>query len=232
MHLYSTCRSYSIYSSSSWTTTFTVSQFTPITYLEHVVVNITLTVGGYSRGYDTSDLQYEIDSHHFANTDELYKWLEDPHPRRGDIKIQLTSPQGTVSTLLPYRNYDFINEEGYSDWPFMSVQHWGENPVGTWSLTIWYRSSSGYVRARGISLNLHGTGSIPASVSAIPSTCHPNCSRGCSGPEASDCDGCSEYRVASSLECVSECPNTTYAHNMYCLSESTPVISCMVMIII
>ena len=179
---------------------------------------MTLTLRGYNRGYDESDFETEIN--YVSDVDELYRWLEDPHPRRGDIKIELTSPQGTVSTLLPYRNYDFVNEEGYSDWPFMSVQHWGENPVGRWKLNVTYRSSSGYVRASGIRMTLHGTASVPSSVLAIPSSCHSDCLSGCSGPTSSSCDTCKKFRVASTLECVSKCPNTTYAHNKYCLSKS------------
>ena len=179
---------------------------------------MTLVVSGYNRGYDISDL----DSEYYVATDneEIYDWLEDPHPRRGDIKIELTSPQGTVSTLLPYRNYDFVNEEGYSNWPFMSVQHWGENPSGTWTLTVTFQSSSGLVTASGISMTLHGTTTLPQSVSAIPRSCDPACARNCSGPQSSDCDACKDYRVASTLECVSTCPTATYVHNKYCLSKS------------
>ena len=92
---------------------------------------------------------------------DLYDWLEDSHPRRGDNKIELTSPQGTKSILLPYRNYDFINAEGYDDWPFMSVHFWGENPIGNWTLKITYKSGSGYVSMSGLSMTLYGTATIP-----------------------------------------------------------------------
>ena len=94
---------------------------------------------------------------------DIYDWLEDSHPRRGDIKIELTSPQGTKSVLLPYRNYDFVNAEGYDDWPFMSVHFWGENPIGTWTLKITYKSTSGYVSMSGLSMTLYGTSeSVPS----------------------------------------------------------------------
>ena len=54
---------------------------------------------------------------------------------RGDIRIQLTSPSGTQSTLLDYRYLD-DSSELYERWPFMSVMFWGENPEGQWTLTI------------------------------------------------------------------------------------------------
>ena len=201
-----------------WTTTFSVrSSDVGITYLEHVVINMTLSIHNYGKGYDTSDYRDEL--YEVSDVDEFYQWLQDPHPRRGDIKILLTSPQGTNSTLLPYRNYDFVNEEGYSDWPFMSVQHWGEDPSGTWTLTVYFKSSYGNVQANGVSMTLHGTPTIPTAVLAIPGSCDQACARSCSGPWSSDCDACKDYRVAATLECVSTCPNATYVHNKYCLSK-------------
>ncbi|XP_024940576.1 furin-like protease 1 isoform X7 [Cephus cinctus] len=55
--------------------------------------------------------------------------------RRGDLQIQLTSPQGTKSTLLAKRPHD-ISKAGFMQWPFMSVHTWGERPHGTWKLEI------------------------------------------------------------------------------------------------
>ncbi|XP_050451575.1 furin-like protease 1 isoform X2 [Cataglyphis hispanica] len=55
--------------------------------------------------------------------------------RRGDLQIQLTSPQGTKSTLLAKRPHD-VSKAGFSQWPFMSVHTWGERPHGTWKLEI------------------------------------------------------------------------------------------------
>ena len=210
-----------IYPNRPWTTTFNVQPSdVNIVYLEHVVVNMTLTILDYGHGYDISDYNDFVNSVHTTDIEQVYQWLQNPHPRRGDIKIELTSPQGTVSTLLPYRNYDFVNEEGYSDWPFMSVQHWGEEPSGTWKLTVTFKSSAGHVRVSGISMTLHGTQTIPRSVLAVPTSCDKSCARNCSGSLPSDCDACKDYRVATTLECVSECPNATYVHNKYCLSKS------------
>ncbi|XP_070162415.1 furin-like protease 1 isoform X1 [Polyergus mexicanus] len=55
--------------------------------------------------------------------------------RRGDLQIQLTSPQGTKSTLLAKRPHD-VSKAGFIQWPFMSVHTWGERPHGTWKLEI------------------------------------------------------------------------------------------------
>ena len=175
---------------------------------------MSLSIRDVSSEYDYDDLNdYEGD---------IYDWLEDSHPRRGDIKIELTSPQGTKSILLPYRNYDFINAEGYDDWPFMSVHFWGENPNGTWTLKITYKSGSGYVRMSGLSMTLYGTAIIPTAVSSIPSVCHSSCARGCFGEGPEHCDSCQHFRIASTLECVDQCPSHTHAYKSYCYAGEGP----------
>ena len=55
--------------------------------------------------------------------------------KRGDLRIYLTSPQGTRSTLLDARPQDY-SSSGYIDWPFMTTHSWGENPRGRWILEI------------------------------------------------------------------------------------------------
>ena len=184
-----------------------------ISFLEHVVVSMSLDLYNYGIGYDYEDFIYEATYY----PDEIYEWLQDPHPKRGDIQITLTSPHGTTSTLLPYRLYDFVNENGYTDWPFMTVHHWGENPVGTWTLRVKFRSSSGYVSASIDGMRLYGTTTTPQAVANIPARCDPACRGACSGPGPNNCDICRELRVAETQECVSSCPNGTKLYKSYCL---------------
>ena len=69
-------------SSNAFTATFDVNPTTSnITFMEHVVVNMSLSI---VYMYNFSDYGY-------------YRF-----PKRGDIRVELTSPQGTVSILLPY----------------------------------------------------------------------------------------------------------------------------------
>ena len=214
----------SVYSTVSRTFVITENTFSisdRISSLEHVIVSMSLSIRGVS-----TFLQYDYDDLNDYEGD-IYDWLEDSHPRRGDIKIELTSPQGTKSILLPYRNYDFISAEGYDDWPFMSVHFWGENPIGTWTLKITYKSGSGYVRMSGLSMTLHGTATIPTAVSSIPSVCHSSCVRGCFGEGPEHCDSCQHFRIASTLECVDQCPSNSITYKSYCFTnenatEETP----------
>uniref|UniRef100_A0A0N4ZYY1 P/Homo B domain-containing protein n=1 Tax=Parastrongyloides trichosuri TaxID=131310 RepID=A0A0N4ZYY1_PARTI len=57
------------------------------------------------------------------------------YSKRGDLKLTLYSPKGTRSVMLPIRPQDY-NSNGFHKWPFLSVQMWGEDPRGTWTLKI------------------------------------------------------------------------------------------------
>ncbi|KAJ5679578.1 hypothetical protein N7462_007822 [Penicillium macrosclerotiorum] len=57
------------------------------------------------------------------------------HTRRGDLSVELRSPKGIVSHLSVARDSDNENS-GYVDWTFMSVAHWGESPLGEWTVIV------------------------------------------------------------------------------------------------
>ncbi|KAF3764476.1 pro-protein convertase [Cryphonectria parasitica EP155] len=57
------------------------------------------------------------------------------HTRRGDLSVDLVSPNKVISHLSVPRRLD--NEaSGYIDWTFMSVVHWGESGIGTWTVIV------------------------------------------------------------------------------------------------
>ncbi|KAI9375980.1 peptidase S8/S53 domain-containing protein [Aspergillus egyptiacus] len=57
------------------------------------------------------------------------------HTRRGDLSVELRSPEGVVSHLSTPRRNDEARI-GYVDWTFMTVAHWGESGVGTWTVIV------------------------------------------------------------------------------------------------
>ncbi|KAL2848569.1 peptidase S8/S53 domain-containing protein [Aspergillus pseudoustus] len=57
------------------------------------------------------------------------------HTRRGDLSVELRSPEGVASHLSTARRYDDA-PSGYIDWTFMTVAHWGESGVGTWTVIV------------------------------------------------------------------------------------------------
>ncbi|KAL4955599.1 peptidase S8/S53 domain-containing protein [Aspergillus filifer] len=57
------------------------------------------------------------------------------HTRRGDLSVELRSPDNVTSHLSTPRVHDDA-EVGYVDWTFMTVAHWGESGVGTWTVIV------------------------------------------------------------------------------------------------
>ena len=57
------------------------------------------------------------------------------HPRRGEVEVVLISPSNTRTRLLGPRPRD-TSDNGFSGWPLMSVETWGEKPHGSWRLYI------------------------------------------------------------------------------------------------
>ena len=160
-----------------------------MTYIEHVVVNTSITV----------------------------------HGKRGDVEIQLCSPQHTNSVLLPKRRSDYSSKD-ISRWPFMTVASWGEDPRGVWSVTI---QSDGELTATEMELLVFGTADTPVAMKRIlRDQCHPECRGGCAQEGAEFCDDCLHYRVNSSRECVEECPAGTYAEHDVCWSCDPVCLTC------
>ena len=57
------------------------------------------------------------------------------HTRRGDLAVELQSPDGVTSHLSTARRSDDF-AGGYIDWTFMSVAHWGERGTGDWKIVV------------------------------------------------------------------------------------------------
>ncbi|CAG5076706.1 Oidioi.mRNA.OKI2018_I69.PAR.g8525.t1.cds [Oikopleura dioica] len=56
--------------------------------------------------------------------------------RRGDLAINMTSPMSTTSKLLQPRPRDDDSVVGLNEWPFVSVQFWGERSRGEWKVRV------------------------------------------------------------------------------------------------
>ncbi|KAG0241300.1 pheromone processing endoprotease [Actinomortierella wolfii] len=57
------------------------------------------------------------------------------HDRRGDVEVTLISPLGIESHLGVPRPLD-QSKDGFVDWTFMTVKHWEEDIMGTWTLRV------------------------------------------------------------------------------------------------
>lgn len=82
---------------------------------------------------------------------------------RGNLRLDLTSPLGTTSTLLFERPRDVVSSN-FDDWPFLSVHYWGEKVDGTWTMTV-RNSGNRHVNQPGIlkkwQLIFYGTAANP-----------------------------------------------------------------------
>ena len=67
------------------------------------------------------------------NVERVQIVLNAPHPRLGDLQVQITSPAGTTSVFATPRS-DYT--PGYTAYTFTSVRHWSENPRGPWTIHI------------------------------------------------------------------------------------------------
>lgn len=59
----------------------------------------------------------------FARVEHITVTMNVEHGRRGDISVDLLSPNNIVSHLSVTRKFD-DSTDGYDDWTFMSVAHW------------------------------------------------------------------------------------------------------------
>ena len=184
---------------------------------------MTLHANGYRYDLDEVDALNQL----YEDRNDLNYDLYNNRAKRGDISVTLTSPQGSTSTLLFNRPYDIVTTEGYLNWPFLSVLHWGENPNGQWTIQVYWRNSRGSARTSDISVSLYGVSGTPPAVSNIPSQCDTACARpkGCAAAGPQYCDACNStlLRNATTLECIQpyECQAPNSIASNYCYLPST-----------
>lgn len=68
----------------------------------------------------TADMLKEAN---FEKVEHITVTMNVEHTRRGDLSVDLVSPNNVISHLSVPRKLDF-EESGYVDWTFMSVVHW------------------------------------------------------------------------------------------------------------
>ena len=77
--------------------------------------------------------------------EHVYVYLDLDHSSRGDLHIELVSPAGTRSVLVPGPRPAPSAGESFTNvshgpaawnWKMATVRAWGESPVGTWRLEI------------------------------------------------------------------------------------------------
>ena len=154
--------------------------------------------------------------------------FDNTEANRGEIQLELTSPQHTTSILLPNRRIDTGRKE-YTNWPFMSVHFWGENPSGSWILNLTYSGENSLVSLSDFNFTFYGTTTKPTVITRIPSQCDSACARdrGCAAAGPKYCDSCRLFRNAVTLECMDECSDGLEMRNGYCYNATEPDAQCV-----
>lgn len=80
---------------------------------------------------------------------------------RGEVTMNLYSPLGRKSRLAVARSLD-KDIDGFKNWTFMSVAHWGESAVGDWKLEVVNENEFNSVKLNSWQLKFFGT-SVDAS---------------------------------------------------------------------
>ena len=76
---------------------------------------------GLSVGFDvTADVLKDAN---LARLEHVTVTMNVKHARRGELSVDLISPDGIISHIATTRKLD-MSESGYDDWTFMSVAHW------------------------------------------------------------------------------------------------------------
>ncbi|KAI5479597.1 kexin [Pseudohyphozyma bogoriensis] len=77
----------------------------------------------------------DLERHNFESLEHITVTVHISHQRRGNIEVELDSPRGMKSILARPRRFDEATT-GIPNWTFMTVKHWDEDPVGTWTLRV------------------------------------------------------------------------------------------------
>lgn len=64
-----------------------------------------------------------LDDNNFEKLEHINVKVWIQHTRRGDVEVEVISPNGIKSVLAGKRQYDAA-ETGFPGWTFMSVKHW------------------------------------------------------------------------------------------------------------
>jgi len=77
------------------------------------------------------------------NVEQITVTVDIEHQCRGELQIELISPNKVISILATRRVND-RSKEGLRNWTFMTVKHWDENPVGYWTLRVTDKVKNNY----------------------------------------------------------------------------------------
>lgn len=85
--------------------------------------------------FKTTVTAEQLKKANFGRLEHVNVLINADSTRRGDLSMELVSPSGIVSNIMPTRYLDSSNS-GVRNWKFMSVVHWNEKAEGEWTLRV------------------------------------------------------------------------------------------------
>lgn len=108
----------------------------PQTYFFSPILHVNKAIPEHTRVSATFEVSPEmLKEANMARVEHVTVTMNVEHGRRGDLSVDLFSPQGVVSRIATSRKADDF-PGGYKGWTFMSVAHWGELGVGKWTIDV------------------------------------------------------------------------------------------------
>lgn len=93
--------------------------------------------------------------HNLKNIEHVTVTLDAEATNRGQVVVDLISPEGIVSNLATERRLD-KEGTGFQNWTFMSVAHWGSAGYGNWTIQVKSSRDEGTVKLNSWRLKLFG----------------------------------------------------------------------------
>ncbi|KAH8099539.1 peptidase S8/S53 domain-containing protein [Cristinia sonorae] len=94
---------------------------------------VPIVPGGVTSTIDVT--QEGLNGRNFEKLEHITIQVWITHTRRGDVEVELVSPNG-IKSILAAKRYQDSDNTGFPGWVFMTVKHWDENPVGTWTIRV------------------------------------------------------------------------------------------------
>ena len=84
---------------------------------------------------DVVEIIFDVSACKIKSLEHVQAFISVDHYNRGSLEVVLVSGAGTKTRLLAPRPQD-TSDAGFTDWPLMSVESWGETPGDSWQLYI------------------------------------------------------------------------------------------------
>lgn len=124
-------------------------------YMPYRTPNLEIS-SGIGEVEDTFEISEEIVQRaNFERVEQLTITVNIKSNRRGDVEIDLISPSGIKSQLAKARRRD-DDTNGFKNWTFSSVAHWGEPLPGKWTLKVRNVQDKNTVKFEGWQLRAFG----------------------------------------------------------------------------